>query len=72
VPAAGGKVGGFSAPGGAAMKIRMLELEGVRVRRLSRFSAPSGSEDTLPETCVNLQELRDHVTDDAVHAPWRR
>jgi methylated-DNA-[protein]-cysteine S-methyltransferase len=31
VLAAGGKVGGFSAPGGSATKIRMLELEGVRV-----------------------------------------
>lgn len=31
VLAAGGKVGGFSAPGGAKTKIRMLELEGVRV-----------------------------------------
>jgi methylated-DNA-[protein]-cysteine S-methyltransferase len=31
VLAAGGKVGGFSAPGGSAAKIRMLELEGVRV-----------------------------------------
>ncbi len=31
VLAAGGKIGGFSAPGGAAAKIRMLELEGVRV-----------------------------------------
>lgn len=31
VLAAGGKVGGFSAPGGAAAKVRMLELEGVRV-----------------------------------------
>lgn len=29
VLAAGGKVGGFSAPGGAASKVRMLELEGV-------------------------------------------
>nr|MBA3326527.1 MGMT family protein [Paracoccaceae bacterium] len=29
VLAAGGKVGGFSAPGGAAAKRRMLELEGV-------------------------------------------
>lgn len=34
VLAAGGKVGGFSAPGGAASKIRMLELEGVDVRPL--------------------------------------
>lgn len=31
VLAAGGKVGGFSAPGGSAAKIRMLELEGVQV-----------------------------------------
>ncbi len=31
VLAAGGKVGGFSAAGGAATKIRMLELEGVRL-----------------------------------------
>jgi len=29
VLAAGGKVGGFSAPGGAATKVKMLELEGV-------------------------------------------
>ena len=35
VLAAGGKVGGFSAPGGAAAKIRMLELEGVDVRALT-------------------------------------
>jgi methylated-DNA-[protein]-cysteine S-methyltransferase len=31
VLAAGGKVGGFSAPGGAATKARMLEMEGVRL-----------------------------------------
>jgi methylated-DNA-[protein]-cysteine S-methyltransferase len=31
VLAAGGKVGGFSAPGGSLAKLRMLELEGVRV-----------------------------------------
>jgi methylated-DNA-[protein]-cysteine S-methyltransferase len=31
VLAAGGKVGGFSAPGGAATKIRMMALEGVRL-----------------------------------------
>ena len=31
VLAAGGKVGGFSAPGGSAAKRRMLELEGVRL-----------------------------------------
>ena len=32
VMAAGGKVGGFSAPGGAATKVRMLELEGVHLQ----------------------------------------
>ncbi len=31
VLAAGGKIGGFSAPGGSMTKMRMLELEGVRV-----------------------------------------
>ena len=31
VLAAGGKVGGFSAPGGSASKIKMLELEGIRL-----------------------------------------
>jgi methylated-DNA-[protein]-cysteine S-methyltransferase len=31
VLAAGGKLGGFSAPGGSATKERMLELEGVRL-----------------------------------------
>lgn len=31
VLAAGGKLGGFSAPGGAAAKLRMLELEGYRI-----------------------------------------
>src|SRR6202040_408191 len=31
VLAAGGKVGGFSAPGGSVAKARMLELEGIRV-----------------------------------------
>jgi methylated-DNA-[protein]-cysteine S-methyltransferase len=34
VLAAGGKVGGFSAPGGAAAKLRMLDLEGVDVTPL--------------------------------------
>jgi methylated-DNA-[protein]-cysteine S-methyltransferase len=33
VLAAGGKIGGFSAPGGSATKIRMLALEGVRVEQ---------------------------------------
>jgi methylated-DNA-[protein]-cysteine S-methyltransferase len=31
VLAAGGRIGGFSAPGGAETKIRMLELEGVHI-----------------------------------------
>jgi methylated-DNA-[protein]-cysteine S-methyltransferase len=31
VLAAGGKIGGFSAPGGATAKLRMLELEGIRL-----------------------------------------
>jgi methylated-DNA-[protein]-cysteine S-methyltransferase len=31
VLAAGGRIGGFSAPGGSTTKIRMLALEGVRV-----------------------------------------
>jgi methylated-DNA-[protein]-cysteine S-methyltransferase len=31
VLAAGGRIGGFSAPGGSATKIRMLELEGAHV-----------------------------------------
>jgi methylated-DNA-[protein]-cysteine S-methyltransferase len=32
VLAAGGRIGGFSAPGGSTTKIRMLGLEGVRVQ----------------------------------------
>src|SRR5580692_5980405 len=32
VLAAGGKIGGFSAPGGSRTKARMLELEGVRLQ----------------------------------------
>jgi methylated-DNA-[protein]-cysteine S-methyltransferase len=31
VTGAGGKIGGFSAPGGSMSKARMLELEGVAV-----------------------------------------
>jgi methylated-DNA-[protein]-cysteine S-methyltransferase len=34
VLATGGRIGGFSAPGGAATKLRMLELEGVELERL--------------------------------------
>jgi methylated-DNA-[protein]-cysteine S-methyltransferase len=33
VLAAGGKLGGFSAPGGASTKVRMLALEGIHVER---------------------------------------
>jgi methylated-DNA-[protein]-cysteine S-methyltransferase len=32
VLAAGGKIGGFSAPGGSAAKMHMLELEGVHLQ----------------------------------------
>jgi methylated-DNA-[protein]-cysteine S-methyltransferase len=38
VLAVGGKIGGFSAPGGAAAKLRMLGLEGVQV------DAPKGGQ----------------------------
>ena len=31
IVAAGGKIGGFSAPGGSSTKEKLLELEGVRV-----------------------------------------
>jgi methylated-DNA-[protein]-cysteine S-methyltransferase len=34
VLAAGGKIGGFSAPGGSATKLRMLELEGAQVEQV--------------------------------------
>jgi methylated-DNA-[protein]-cysteine S-methyltransferase len=37
VLAAGGKVGGFSAPGGAASKVRMLKLENVHVAAQQSF-----------------------------------
>ena len=39
VLAAGGKVGGFSAPGGSGAKIRMLALEGISSRATSPGSA---------------------------------
>lgn len=42
VLAAGGKVGGFSAPGGSAAKIRMLELEGVHA------GPPQTAQQSLP------------------------
>jgi methylated-DNA-[protein]-cysteine S-methyltransferase len=41
VLAAGGKIGGFSAPGGAATKTRMLALEGVR------FESSKGNQGTF-------------------------
>jgi methylated-DNA-[protein]-cysteine S-methyltransferase len=37
VLAAGGQLGGFSAPGGSDSKLRMLELEGVRVVHQAAF-----------------------------------
>jgi methylated-DNA-[protein]-cysteine S-methyltransferase len=45
VLAAGGKIGGFSAPGGSSAKARMLEIEGVAVAadkdRASQEAAPT-------------------------------
>jgi methylated-DNA-[protein]-cysteine S-methyltransferase len=41
VLAAGGKVGGFSAPGGSASKARMLALEGVETAAAPAPSTPS-------------------------------
>jgi methylated-DNA-[protein]-cysteine S-methyltransferase len=41
VLAAGGKLGGFSAPGGAATKMKMLALEGVK------FDRPASKQQTL-------------------------
>jgi methylated-DNA-[protein]-cysteine S-methyltransferase len=41
VLAAGGKIGGFSAPGGSKTKARMLELEGVRVGPPQEAQQPS-------------------------------
>ena len=40
VLAAGGKLGGFSAPGGTSAKIRMLELEGIHVGPLPSPQQP--------------------------------
>jgi methylated-DNA-[protein]-cysteine S-methyltransferase len=42
VLAAGGKVGGFSAPGGSNAKLRMLELEGVQVGPPQSTQQPLG------------------------------
>ncbi|HTH98833.1 MAG TPA: methylated-DNA--[protein]-cysteine S-methyltransferase [Stellaceae bacterium] len=41
VLAAGGKTGGFSAPGGTKSKLRMLELEGVHVGPLPPNPSPA-------------------------------
>lgn len=41
VLAAGGKIGGFSAPGGATSKLKMLELEGVA------FAAPEPAQQSF-------------------------
>lgn len=40
VLAAGGKLGGFSAPGGTSAKMRMLELEGIQVGPLPSPQQP--------------------------------
>ncbi len=39
VTAAGGQVGGFSAPGGSSAKLRMLEMEGVTLAPSAKESA---------------------------------
>ncbi|MBS0478359.1 MAG: MGMT family protein, partial [Proteobacteria bacterium] len=44
VLAAGGKVGGFSAPGGSVAKARMLALEGVETTAGPRPPKPSGQQ----------------------------
>ena len=44
VTAAGGRIGGFSAPGGSLSKARMLELEGVTVGTASEAPAQQGFE----------------------------
>jgi methylated-DNA-[protein]-cysteine S-methyltransferase len=40
VLAAGGKIGGFSAPGGSSSKARMLEIEGVAIASEKTDAAP--------------------------------
>jgi methylated-DNA-[protein]-cysteine S-methyltransferase len=40
VLAAGGKIGGFSAPGGSFSKAKMLEIEGVAVERAPQAQLP--------------------------------
>lgn len=42
VTAAGGKIGGFSAPGGSVSKARMLELEGVAISTAPPVPAQQG------------------------------
>jgi hypothetical protein len=39
----GGKIGGFSAPGGSATKLRMLEFEGVHVERPRSIQQAEGA-----------------------------
>jgi methylated-DNA-[protein]-cysteine S-methyltransferase len=48
VLAAGGKVGGFSAPGGSAAKIRMLALEGIHLEPPRPAQQSFGSERADP------------------------
>jgi O-6-methylguanine DNA methyltransferase len=43
VLAAGGKVGGFSAHGGTATKLRMLAIEGVQINGVPIASVPAGN-----------------------------
>jgi methylated-DNA-[protein]-cysteine S-methyltransferase len=47
VLAAGGKVGGFSAPGGSSSKVRMLEIEGVAVAAEKTEAAGNASQEQI-------------------------
>ena len=62
VLAAGGKVGGFSAPGGAATKIHMLKLEGVKYRTATPGPAVlyilNPQRSARPNTSINSATLR--------------
>ena len=66
VLAAGGKIGGFSAPGGSKTKARMLELEGVRVGPPESAQQASASEQRLsapPLPLHRLIEIADQIVD---------
>ncbi len=57
VLAAGGKVGGFSAPGGARTKLRMLEIEGVRPEKSARSGLVRVLKALLHTVCSRAKSL---------------